>query len=132
MGQKVLTVDDEAETREFVYTVLQENGYEPLVAVNGEEALDIVRDTKPDLIIMDILMPKQSGINLYRELKKSSTLRNIPVVVYSGIAKRTLLRAQSGLSEISGEKIPDPEAYIEKPVSAEHIAGVIRRVLDAE
>jgi len=132
MGKKVLSVDDEAETREFVATVLEENGYDPLVAVNGEEALQIMQKEKPDLIIMDILMPKRSGINLYRELKKSPALRNIPVIVYSGIAKRTLLRAQTGLSEISGEKVPDPEAYIEKPVSALQMAGVIKRVLETE
>lgn len=132
MGKKVLSVDDEAETREFVATVLEENGYDPLVAVNGEEALQIMQNEKPDLIIMDILMPKRSGINLYRELKKSPALRNIPVIVYSGIAKRTLLRAQTGLSEISGEKVPDPEAYIEKPVSAVQMAGVIKRVLETE
>lgn len=132
MGKKVLSVDDEAETREFVATVLEENGYDPLVAVNGEEALQIMQKEKPDVIIMDILMPKRSGINLYRELKKSPALRNIPVIVYSGIAKRTLLRAQTGLSEISGEKVPDPEAYIEKPVSAVQMAGVIKRVLETE
>lgn len=129
MGKRVLSVDDEVETREFVSTVLEENGYEPLTAVNGEDALEMIRKSRPDLIIMDILMPKQSGINLYRELKRSPTLSDIPVIVYSGIAKRTLLRAQAGLSEINGERVPDPEAYIEKPVSAAHMAGVISSVL---
>jgi twitching motility two-component system response regulator PilH len=81
---------------------------------------------------MDILMPKQSGINLYRELKRSPTLKDIPVIVYSGIARRTLLRAQAGLSEINGEKVPDPEAYIEKPASAAHMADVITNVLKGE
>ncbi len=130
MGKKtVLSVDDEAQTREFVSAVLEENGYKPLLAVNGEEALNLIKENRPDLVIMDILMPKQSGINLYRQLKTSEALKNIPVIVYSGIARRTLLRAQTGLAEIKGEKIPEPDGYMEKPVSAKHMASVIRKIL---
>ncbi|OEU45068.1 MAG: hypothetical protein BBJ60_09450 [Desulfobacterales bacterium S7086C20] len=129
MEKTVLSVDDEAQTREFVSAVLEENGYKPLLAVNGEEALNLIKENRPDLVIMDILMPKQSGINLYRQLKTSESLKNIPVIVYSGIARRTLLRAQTGLSEIKGEKIPEPDGYMEKPVSAKHMESVIRKIL---
>ncbi|MEE9610761.1 MAG: response regulator, partial [Desulfatiglandales bacterium] len=69
MGKKVLIIDDEDEVRDFVSTLLEENGYAPITASNGAEAMDMVRQDKPDLIIMDILMPEQGGIKMYRELK---------------------------------------------------------------
>lgn len=129
MAKTILSVDDEVETREFVSAVLDENGYTSILAKNGEEALDIIKQTRPDLVIMDILMPRQSGIRLYRELRLSETYRDIPVIIYSGIPRRTLLRAQAALSESEGESVPDPEAYIEKPVSPKKLADTVRNIL---
>ncbi len=129
MGKTVLAVDDESHAREFVSTVLEENGYTSVSASNGEEAMGIIRLNKPDLIIMDILMPRQSGIKMYRELKTSEALRNIPVIIYSGIARRTLLRAQAALTELGGESVPDPEEYIEKPVTANRLLAAVRKML---
>jgi twitching motility two-component system response regulator PilH len=129
MGRTVLSVDDEADTRDFVSTVLEENGYISLLATNGEEARAIIKQQKPDLIILDILMPKQSGIRLYRELKAAESLRDIPVIIYSGIPKRTLMRAQAALTESSGESVPDPDGYLEKPVTPERLVETVRDVL---
>jgi twitching motility two-component system response regulator PilH len=129
MARTVLSVDDEDHIREFVSTVLEENGYTPVQATNGEEAMDIIRQQKPDLVIMDILMPKESGIRLYRELKTSESLKNIPVIIYSGVAKRTALRAQAAQTEARGESVPDPDAYLEKPVTAERLAAAVKKIL---
>jgi twitching motility two-component system response regulator PilH len=129
MARIVLSVDDEDHVREFVSTVLEENGYTPMQAANGEEALDIISRGKPDLIIMDILMPRESGIRLYRKLKTSESLRDIPVIIYSGVAKRTALRAQAAQAESVGETVPDPDAYLEKPVTAERLAAAIKEIL---
>lgn len=129
MEKKILIVDDEDEVGEFVSAVLEENGYVPVIARNGEEAMDMVRQNKPELIIMDILMPQQSGIKMYRELKSADSLKDIPVVVYSGIARRTFLRTQAARAEMGGQSVPEPEAYVEKPAKPEYLAGVVRKVL---
>lgn len=129
MGKTVLAVDDEAQAREFLSTVLEENGYTPILATNGVEAMAIIRLNKPDLVIMDILMPKQSGIRMYRELKTSEFLKDIPVIICSGIARRTLLRAQAALTESGGESVPDPDAYLEKPVVPERLVATVRKIL---
>jgi len=129
MGKTILSVDDEDHVREFVSTVLEEHGYLPVLATNGEEAMDIIRQQKPDLIIMDILMPKQSGIRMYRELKTSESLRDIPVIIYSGIAKRTALRAQAAQAEFKGESVSEPDAYLEKPVTPKRLAATVKKVL---
>lgn len=129
MGKKVLIVDDDADVRIFVTTVVETNGYTPIVATNGEEAMAKVRGDKPDLIILDVLMPRESGIRMYRELKTDDNLKDIPVIILSAIAKRTFLRSQAALTEFGGQAVPEPEAYLEKPVEPEELAGTIKKAL---
>ena len=129
MGKKVLTVDDDADITTFVMTVLEENGYTPIVARTGEEGLKKVKEENPELSILDVLMPKQRGIKMYRELKMDSSYNNIPVIILSGISKRIFLRSQEALTEFGGENVPEPEAYIEKPVEPEELASTIRKFI---
>lgn len=125
MSKKILSVDDDPDIIVFVKTVLEENGYTPLLAKNGEAGLAMAKMEKPSLIILDVLMPKQSGIRMYRELKSDPELKDIPVIILSGIAKRTFLRSQEALTEFGDEPVPDPSAYIEKPVDPRELADII-------
>jgi len=129
MEKKILIVEDEDDVIEFVSTVLRENGFSTVIARNGEEALERIREDRPDLVIMDVLMPKQSGIRMYRKLKTTESLKQIPVVIYSGIARRTYLRTQAAREEIEGETVPEPEAYVEKPAKPEYLADIVRKIL---
>ena len=129
MAKKVLNVEDDPDIRTFVTTVLEENGYIPVMAKDGEEGTRKVRKEKPDLIILDILMPKESGIKMYHALKKYPSLKDIPVVMLSGVSKRTFLRSQVALTEFGDETVPEPQAYLEKPVEAEDLAEILKKIL---
>ena len=129
MGKKVLVVDDDPDVRLFSVTVLEENGYTPLEAANGEEGLKMIKQDKPELIILDVLMPRQSGIRLYRELKTDKNYKNIPIIILSGIAKKTFLRSQKALTEFGGKEVPEPKVYLEKPVEPEVLAEEIKKIL---
>ena len=129
MAKKVLVVDDDPDVRLFSVTVLEENGYTPLEAANGEEGLKMIKKEKPELIILDVLMPRQSGIRLYRELKTDKTFKDIPIIILSGIAKKTFLRSQKALTEFGGKEVPEPKVYLEKPVEPEVLAGEINSIL---
>ncbi len=129
MSKKVLVVDDDPDVRLFSVTVLEEHGYTPLEAGDGVEGLKMIKAEKPDLVILDIMMPRQSGIRLYRELKTDKALKNIHIIVLSGIAKRTFLRSQKALTEFGGAEVPEPEVYLEKPVEAEDLADTIKQVI---
>ena len=129
MGKKVLVVDDDPDVRLFSVTVLEENGYTPIEAANGEEGLKMIKEEKPDLVILDILMPRQSGIRLYRELKTDKALKKVQVIILSGIAKKTFLRSQKALTEFGGEEVPEPKVYLEKPVEPEVLAEEIKKIL---
>ena len=129
MAKKVLVVDDDPDVRLFSVTVLEEHGYTPLEAANGEEGLKMIKQEKPELIILDILMPRQSGIRLYRELKTDKSFKDIPIIILSGIAKKTFLRSQKALTEFGGKEVPEPKVYLEKPVEPEVLAEEIKKIL---
>ena len=129
MGKKVLIVDDDADIRTFESSVVENNGYTPIIAVNGEEGINKIREEKPDAIILDILMPKESGIKMYREVKTDPKLSDIPVIILSGIAQRTFTRSQKALEEFEGQTVPEPEAYLEKPVEPEELAATLNKFL---
>lgn len=130
MSKKVLVVDDDPDVRLFNVTVVEEIGHTPLEASNGEEGLKVLKEEKPDLVILDVLMPRQSGIRLYRELKTDKALKDIKVILLSGIAEKTFLRSQKALTEFGGEEVPAPEIYLEKPVEPEELAEAIKHFLD--
>lgn len=129
MAKRVLVVDDELDVRTFVTTLLETSGYKPLAAVDGEEGLEIARKRKPTLVILDVMMPKDSGINMYRELKTDPELKHIPVIMLTAMAKKTFFHSQRVLDEYKGETIPEPEGYIEKPPEPEELLEAIQNVL---
>ena len=129
MSKKVLVVDDDPDVRSFVVTVLEENQYVPLVAQDGVEGLEIIKNQKPDLVILDVLMPRGSGIRLYRELKTDDSLKQIPIIMFTGIALRSFLKSQKVLDEFKGQQVPEPDVYLEKPIEPEDLAAAIKKKL---
>lgn len=129
MSKKVLIVDDDPDVRLFNTTVVEESGYTPIEAANGEEGLKIIQKDRPDLVVLDVLMPKQSGIRFYRELKTDKSLVGIPVIILSGVAKRTFLRSQKALTEFGDKPVPEPDSYLEKPVEPDELARELKKYL---
>lgn len=127
MPKKILIVDDNPDVIKFCKAVLEANGYVALTAVDGNEGLDISEKERPDLIILDVLMPFQSGIKMYRKLRNNKLLKHIPVIILSGVSKRTFLRSQETLAGFEGQPVPEPQAYIEKPVEPEKLVEIVRK-----
>ncbi len=127
--KKVLTVDDDDDIRKVVSKLVEKSGYEVIEAKNGVEGMVKVREDKPDLIILDMLMPKESGIRMYHELKTEEPLKDIPVIVLSAIPKKSFLRSQKVLDEFAGQSVPEPEAYIEKPEEPEELVALMKKIL---
>jgi DNA-binding response OmpR family regulator len=129
MSKKVLIVDDEPDMRVFLTTLLETNGFKPLSAEDGRQGLEIARNRKPALIILDVMMPKESGIGMYRELKSDPDLKEIPVIMLSALSRKTFFHSQRVLDEYRGEKIPEPAAYMEKPPEPDELLEAIRKGL---
>ena len=129
MSKKVLVVDDDPDVRTFVITVLEENQYTPLVAQDGIEGMEKIETENPDLVILDVLMPRGSGIRLYRSLKTDERYKTLPVIMLIGIALRSFLKSQKVLAEFKGGEVPIPDVYLEKPVEPEDLVEAIQKKL---
>src|SRR4030042_1861686 len=129
MTIKVLVVDDEMDMRVFLTTLLETNGFKPISASDGRQGLEMARKSRPSLIILDVMMPKESGITMYRELKLDPALKDIPVIMLSALSRKTFFHSQKVLDEYKGEKIPEPTAYIEKPPEPEELLDAIQNSL---
>ncbi|MCK5100104.1 MAG: response regulator [Desulfobacteraceae bacterium] len=130
MSKKILVVDDDPDVRTFIVTVLEENNFIPIVAKDGVEGLQKIKEENPDLVTLDVLMPRGSGIRLYRKLKTDLSLKNIPVIMLTGIALKSFLRSQKTLAAFQGEKVPEPDFYLEKPVEPEELVDAIKKSLN--
>ena len=124
---KVLVVDDEPDMRVFLTTFLETNGFKPISAADGRQGLEMARRSKPSLIILDVMMPRESGVTMYRELKLDPALKDIPVIMLSALSRKTFFHSQRILDEYKGERIPEPTAYIEKPPEPDELLEVINR-----
>lgn len=113
MPKKILIVDDDPIVLKYLESLLTDNGYETVKAANGIEASDMVEKIKPDLITLDLEMPEQWGPRFYRRLTKNKLLKDIPVIVISGL---------------SGSKysIPKAAAHLNKPFDAEELLQLVR------
>lgn len=132
MGKRhVLIVDDELDMRTYLSTLMETSGYKPIVAGDGREGLQLARERRPNLIILDIMMPREGGIQMYRELKTDASLKDIPVIVVSAIAKKTFFHSQNLLGSYMGTPLPEPEAYIEKPPEPEELYAMTTKIFTA-
>jgi CheY-like chemotaxis protein len=117
---KILIAEDERDIRDLVIFTLQFSGYEVVSAANGEEAIDVTRREQPDLILMDVRMPRMTGYEACRVLKKEEPTQHIPIVFLS--AKGQEKEVQSGLEAGATD-------YILKPFSPAHLTQRIDEIL---
>ncbi len=126
---RILLVDDEQDSIDFVTAVLEGEDVEFLTAHDGEAGMKMARAEKPDLIILDVQMPKKDGFTVFAELRHDEDLRNIPVIMLTGISEKTGV----GFSEsIMGDLIGHtPDGYVEKPVEPAVLQATVNEVLAA-
>ncbi|MCP4111145.1 MAG: response regulator [Desulfobacteraceae bacterium] len=127
-NRKILVVDDEPDMRIFVSTVVETTGFEAVTANDGTEALKKAREINPDLVILDVMMPKiEDGIYTYQEFRTDENLARIPVIMLSAIAKRTFSYSVRMLNPRKNVHIAEPEAYMEKPPDADELSALIKK-----
>ena len=127
----ILVVDDEPNVRGFLRTVLEDAGFRVLTAEDGEVAMEIVRREKPDLISLDLIMPRKSGHRLLFDLKRDKELARIPVLVVTAHARDEL--GKPAVEELLEHGIMSgPGTYLEKPVRPVTYVRSIQRALGME
>jgi CheY-like chemotaxis protein len=147
MAKKVLVIDDDPNVLKFLSLALEENGYAPLCAEDGMEGLEKVKSENPDLIILDVMMPKRTGFVLFRQLRKSSEYKDIPVMMLTAVADS--LREQDAKKEgtfdapydelreslrkaiqkMREEGLDKPEMFVDKPIDPDDVIAKIKELI---
>ena len=92
MAKKILAVDDENDALLILKTTLSGEGYEVITATNGMDGIALADQEKPDLIILDLLMPEMSGIEVINELKSNDETGVIPIIIVSGVSEKDMIK----------------------------------------
>ena len=125
---KILVVDDEEDITTFVGTLLEDNGYSVIKAADGKQGLAKAKSESPDLIILDICMPEETGVRMFRNLQEDAQTAVIPVIVLTGITHefKRFIENRRNLRPPAGyfDKPPDREQLLTKVaelVAAKHV-----------
>ncbi len=145
--KQILIVEDAEETVVFLSEILEANGYQYRVAKNGKEAMAAMQEQRPDLVLLDIMMPRKTGLGVWKDMKKDPELSRVPVIVVTGASEVTGVDLRTGearpmesydddfarsygtkLHEIM-QGLPAPEGFIEKPIDPDLLVRQIRQLL---
>ena len=126
---KILVVDDDPDMRIFFSTLLKSGGFKPIVASTGLEGIEKAKKERPVFIIMDVPMPDNGGMQMYRYLKQDNKLKKIPVIMVSSIDKLTFTHYQKTKGIRLDQDIISPEAFLEKPPEAAEVLDLIQATL---
>ena len=147
MPKQVLVIDDDQNIVKYLSVVLSENGYDPVSACDGESGLEKIRQLKPDLVVLDVMMPKRSGLTLFKLLAKDEECKGIPVLMLTGVSgileeqeahkdeveerpydslREALKRA---IREMREEGLVKPEMYVDKPIDPEDLIAKVKELI---
>jgi len=122
--KKIVCIEDEPEMIDLVRLILGRRGFELIGAVGGREGLETVRQVKPDLVLLDLMMPDMDGWEIYQHMKADEELRHIPVIIVTA-------KAQS-IDKVLGLHIAKVDDYITKPFGPQELIDSVNRVLGIE
>ncbi|WP_433930683.1 response regulator [Sorangium cellulosum] len=118
----MLVVDDESDLLACIEGLLEDEGYSVVTCSDGKQALDYLREARPDLALVDLMMPILSGFDLVRAVKDEQRLDGMPVVIMSAVEQR-----QELLQKL-GDRV---HAVLKKPFTADKLLGTVRKLLAA-
>jgi two-component system response regulator VicR len=122
--KKVVCVEDEPEIIDLIRLILGRKGFDLTGATGGVEGLEAIRRVKPDLVLLDLMMPDMDGWEVYQQMKADPELKNIPVIVVTA-------KAQS-IDKILGLHIAKVDDYVTKPFGPQELLQSVERVLSAK
>ncbi|MCS7177945.1 MAG: response regulator [Anaerolineae bacterium] len=122
--KKIVCIEDEPEMIDLVRLILGRRGFELIGVVGGREGLEMVRQVKPDLVLLDLMMPDMDGWEVYQHMKADEELRHIPVIIVTA-------KAQS-IDKVLGLHIAKVDDYITKPFGPQELIDSVNRVLGVE
>ena len=128
-AKKILIVEDEPDVASYLEMLLNDGGYETIIAVNGNDGLEKLEQEKPDLVTLDITMPESSGTRFYKTVKADAELSAIPVVIVTAVTGYG--GDPYGYKKFLGQlkNVPEPEGFFPKPIDREALLAKVDELL---
>lgn len=147
MAKKVLIIDDDHNAVKFLSAILSDHGFELAAAYDGKEGFEKVKEVNPDLIVLDVMMPKKTGFVLFKQLKKDEKFKEIPILMLTAVAgvledldgknddtfespydslREALRKAIQSMRE---EGLVKPEMFVDKPVDPEAFLSRVHELI---
>jgi two-component system alkaline phosphatase synthesis response regulator PhoP len=120
-SRTIVCIEDEPGVIELIRLILERRGFKVVGAVSGVEGLEAVRQVKPSLVLLDLMMPGMDGWEVYRRMKADAIMKTIPVIIVTAKAE--------GIDEVLAKHIAKVDDYIKKPFSLQELMQAIERVL---
>jgi len=147
MAKKVLVIDDDENAVKYLTVLLDENGYEVTSASDGREGMERIQEICPDLVVLDVMMPKKTGFTLFRQLRKEEKFQDLPVLMLTGVAGvleeldeesedtharpfdslREALR--KNIKQMRSEGLLKPEMFMDKPVDPDDFVEKVKDLI---
>ena len=131
MGKTILVIDDDADVAVALATMLELEGYRTMEARSADEAMKRMAARRPDLITVDLMMPRKSGLMFYRSLMLDPRYRELPVIFISAFSGARDFSGPAFRKLIEEAEVPEPAGFIEKPVVPERLLALVQSVLQA-
>jgi CheY-like chemotaxis protein len=125
----VLIVEDEMDMRFYLSTMVKSLGYTPLITLNGSQGLAALEKQIPNMIILDIMMPKKGGALVFQEIKADPRYNKIPVLIFSGVDYEAFIHYVKMLNA-DQVQTPVPKYYVEKSADPDYVKDMILRCLN--
>ncbi len=125
--KKILVVDDELDMQIFLANVLGSEGFHPIVADDLTDGYRQALAEKPAVIILNMMMPGETGIQIYRSLKRDETLRDIPVIMLATLDKNTFLKCHNLYGSQHSEAYELVDRFMQKPIEAAELLKTVSR-----
>lgn len=129
ISKTILIVDDEMDMRIFMKTLFETSGYTTVTARDGGEGIRKVSEFIPDLIVLDVMMPKEGGVQMYCNLKADPNTARIPIIMLSAVGIKTFDHFLTMLKSQTPGSIPAPDHYLEKPPEPEELLNIAQSLL---
>mgnify|MGYP000580859048 CR=1 FL=1 len=126
----VLVVDDEPDVRDFIATCLEDAGFQVKTAVDGVDALEKIEASIPDLMTLDMVMPRRSGLSLMRKLRKNDKWKEIPVIVITAHAQDEFASEDVKELLVAFEAKQQPRHIMEKPITPPKLIDAVSEILE--
>ncbi len=126
--KKIMVIDDEMDIRIYLMAALEDRGYDTCTVEENEAVVDVVRKEKPDLIVLDIMMPTRSGISIYKDLRTHQDTLQIPIALISGLETSKDMLTDELIDLIDEKIIEPPDGFIEKPVRLNDFLNLVAQL----